>query len=64
MVGGDAVLAVDPTYEWAIAAALCAVLDDGKLAARLVDAGRVRAASRRWSDTADGLLAVYREVAG
>ena len=63
-VVGDAGLAVDPTDEWAIAAALCAVLDDGKLAARLVDAGRVRAASRRWSDTADGLLAVYREVVG
>ena len=63
-VVGDAGLTVDPTDEWAIAGALRAVLDDGKLAARLADAGRIRAASRRWSDTADGLIAVYREVAG
>ena len=63
-VVGDAGLTVDPTDEWAIAGALRAVLDDGKLAARLADAGRSRAASRRWSDTADGLIAVYREVAG
>ena len=63
-VAGDAGLTVDPTDEWAIAGALHAVLDDGKLAARLADAGRIRAASRRWSDTADGLIAVYREVAG
>ncbi len=61
---GDAGLTVDPTDTGAIAEALCAVLDDETLAARLADAGRTRAASRRWSDTADGLMAVYREVAG
>ena len=63
-VVGDTGLTVDPTDEWAIAGALRAVLDDGKLAARLADEGRIRAASHRWSDTADGLIAVYREVAG
>ncbi len=63
-VVGDAGLTVDPTDEWAIAGGLCAVLDDGELAARLAAAGRTRAASRRWSDTASGLMAVYREVAG
>ena len=63
-LAGDAGLTVDPTDTGAIAEALCAVLDDETLAARLADAGRTRAASRRWSDTADGLMAVYREVAG
>ena len=63
-LAGDAGLTVDPTDTGAIAEALCAVLDDETLAARLAHAGRTGAASRRWSDTADGLMAVYREVAG
>ena len=63
-LAGEAGLTVDPTDTGAIAEALCAVLDDEILAARLADAGRTGAASRRWSDTADGLMEVYREVAG
>ena len=63
-LAGEAGLTVDPTDTGAIAEALCAVLADETLATRLADAGRIGAASRRWSDTADGLMEVYREVAG
>ena len=62
-VVGAAGLVVDPLDTPAIADALCAVLGDGALAARLADAGVAGAAARRWTDTADGLVAVYREVA-
>lgn len=63
-VAGDAALLVDPHDTASLAAALARVLDDDALAARLVAAGRVRAAQHRWSDAAAATLAVYRSVLG
>ena len=49
--------------------ALCAgavrrVLGDPSLAARLGDAGRLRAATMTWTTTAEATVRVYREVLG
>ena len=63
-VVGNGGLTVDPTDVGAIGEALVAVLGDASSAARLGEAGRVRAADHSWSRTADGLMATYREVVG
>ena len=62
-VGGDAILAVDPRDEGAIAEAILAVAGGGALATRLSEAGRERAARFTWEATARATLDAYREVA-
>ena len=61
-VVGDAALLVPVGDADALARGLASVLDDGAVAARLVAAGRARAASFSWENTARDTLAVYREV--
>ena len=63
-VCGDAALTVPVGDEVALADALAAVIDDAACAARLVDRGRVRAASFTWERCADGLVALYRDAIG
>ncbi len=63
-VAGDAGLAVDPTDVDAVADGLRRVLNDPALAARLVAAGRDRAATLTWAATAEATVGVYREVLG
>ena len=59
--GVDALL-VPPADAGALAAAIGRVLDDGGLAAGLVDAGRLRAASFDWSIVAERIIDVYRSA--
>lgn len=63
-VAGDAALLVDPGDVSAIAAALERVNRDAGERARLIAAGRARAAAFTWEACARATLAVYREVAG
>jgi len=58
-VAGDAALLFDPESVTAIAEAMTRLLDDRQLAARLVEAGRERAAGFSWHATAAGTLAAY-----
>lgn len=60
---GDAGLLVDPLDHHALAAAVAQVLDDEDLAARLSEAGRVRAKAFTWAETARKTWAVYEELA-
>ena len=61
-VVGDAALLVPVGDADALARGLTSVLDDGAVVARLVAAGRARAAAFSWHNTARDTLAVYREV--
>ena len=63
-VVGDAGLTVDPTDVDAVADGLRRVLDDPALAARLVAAGRDRAATLTWAAAAEATVGGYREVLG
>jgi glycosyltransferase involved in cell wall biosynthesis len=61
-VVGEAGLLVPPTDTRAIASALVAVLTDDALSARLIAAGRRRAAHFTWDRCAAGVAAVLAEV--
>jgi glycosyltransferase involved in cell wall biosynthesis len=59
---GDAALTFDPTSVDDIALALERVLGDASLRARLVEAGRARAAGFTWRRSAEATAQVYREA--
>jgi len=61
-VGGDCVLSFTPTDESSLASLMAAVLKDDRLAARLRDGGRKRAAQYSWDLTARRTADVYREA--
>jgi glycosyltransferase involved in cell wall biosynthesis len=61
-VAGDAALMFDPENDAAVRGALTRVLGDGALAARLVAAGRERAATFTWRRTAELTAAAYRRA--
>lgn len=63
-VAGGAARLVDPHDPADIAAAVAEVLDDAKGTARLVAAGRERAAELTWAATAAGYLQVFAEAIG
>lgn len=62
-VVGDAAVLVDPTDRDGLAAALLRILDDGALRATLAARGRERAAARSWAATAEGLVALWADLA-
>lgn len=63
-VGGEAVLYFPPDDPDALAGAIVRILDEDGLRARLVDAGRGRAAAYSWSRSARGTLhAIERGIA-
>lgn len=62
-VAAGAALLVPPNDEQALRQALCSVLCDRRLAARLAAAGRRRAAGFTWDRSAAATLALYRELA-
>lgn len=62
-VGADAAVYADPARPEAFAAELVALLDDSERRALLGDAGRHRAASFSWGDTARRTRRVYGAVA-
>ena len=61
---GDAAVLVDARHHDELARALDACLDDEPLRARLVAAGRKRAAQFTWERCAAGLETLYREASG
>jgi alpha-1,3-rhamnosyl/mannosyltransferase len=63
-VTGDAGLLVDASDPAALAGALERALGDSALAARLREAGRARALSHSWEESARRHRALYRELAG
>ncbi len=63
-VVGDAGLTVDPTNMDGLAEAISSVLSDSDLAARLGEAGRLRAATMTWDAAAEATVRLYREVLG
>jgi glycosyltransferase involved in cell wall biosynthesis len=63
-VAGDAALLFDPSDPRSIAAAVERLLGDAELAARLVEAGRRRAAGFTWARTAELTLAAYERALG
>jgi len=63
-VAGTAALLVDPTSDDQLAEAIELVLGDASLADRLRREGPIRASRFTWDATAEGTLAVYREVLG
>ena len=62
-VAGDAALLVDPLDRAAIAAGLVRLVGDHGLRARLVEAGRRRAARFTWPATAAATWAAYQRGA-
>jgi glycosyltransferase involved in cell wall biosynthesis len=62
--GGEAAEYFDPLDPDDIAAAIRRVLEDSELRERLIEAGRGRAASLSWEQTAERTADVYREVVG
>ena len=62
-VVGDAAELVAPGDHEAMAAALARVIDDDGLRARLVQAGRARAASFTWESAAASMIDLYRVAA-
>jgi glycosyltransferase involved in cell wall biosynthesis len=63
-VVGDAGLTVDSADVDGLADAMRRVIEDPDLAARLGDAGRLRAATMTWDATAESTVRLYREVLG
>jgi glycosyltransferase involved in cell wall biosynthesis len=61
-VAGGAALQAPRGDAAALAARLCALLDDPALRARLAEAGRARAAGFTWEASARGHLAAYRDA--
>lgn len=61
---GDAGLLVDPLDHHALADAVGRIVDDDGLADELSEAGRRRASSFTWAETASKTWAVYEEMAG
>jgi glycosyltransferase involved in cell wall biosynthesis len=61
-VCGDAAVLVDPFREDDIAQALEALIRDQSLRARLVSAGRARAAEFSWQRTVDLTWSAYKEL--
>ncbi len=61
-VTGGAALLVDPGDPAAIAHGLGMIVDDGRMAARLRQAGLARAAQLRWDAFARANLAIYRAI--
>jgi glycosyltransferase involved in cell wall biosynthesis len=61
-VAGDAALVFDPADGRAVRDAVAALLRDDDLVARLVAAGRARAATFTWARTAELTAAAYRRV--
>jgi glycosyltransferase involved in cell wall biosynthesis len=62
-VVGDAAVLV-PTGDFvALAAGLARVIDDTGLRARLIEAGRIRAASFNWASSVTSMMELYREAA-
>jgi glycosyltransferase involved in cell wall biosynthesis len=61
-VAGGAAVMVDPHDTEAIAEGLLLAVTDSGLRAQLVQAGRRRVEMFTWSDTAAGLIALYREA--
>lgn len=61
-VGGEAVIAVDPTDVHAIAGAMERLLSDRSAALRLGAAGRARSSEFGWTATASAFVALYREL--
>ena len=62
-LGDEALLFADATDPAALAATLERALGDRALRARLMTAGRQRAARYRWRECAEAHAALYREVA-
>lgn len=63
-VVGDAALLVEPGDAAGLAGALRRVVGDAAEAQRLAAAGRARAATFSWRETAEATAAVYRDVLG
>jgi glycosyltransferase involved in cell wall biosynthesis len=63
-VGGDAVLAIEPTDCEAMVDALARVLSDPELAAELVRRGRLRAQEFTWKRGARDALAAFHQLLG
>lgn len=63
-VGGSAALYFDPRSPAQIAAAICELISDTGLAARLRELGRAQAAGFSWAAAAAGTLASYRRALG
>ena len=61
---GDAAVLVTPGDTVALGAALRSVLDDGARADDLRARGRARVGRYRWARTVEGLVELYRDVAG
>lgn len=61
-IAGRAALLVDPVDSDALAAAIGRVLSDARRRDELVAAGRQRVQEFSWSATADGLIALYRDL--
>jgi glycosyltransferase involved in cell wall biosynthesis len=61
-VAGGAAVMVDPLDTEAIAEGLRRAITDDALRAELIEAGRRRVEKFTWSDTADGLIGLYREA--
>jgi glycosyltransferase involved in cell wall biosynthesis len=60
---GDAAELVAPSDAGALARALGRVMDDDSVRDRLVEAGRVRAASFTWAASANSMIELYRSAA-
>jgi glycosyltransferase involved in cell wall biosynthesis len=61
-VAGDAALLFDPHDQQAIDDSIARLLADAQLRARLIDAGRARAAEFTWKRTAELTRATYERV--
>ena len=59
----DAALLVEPEDDDALAAALARAIDDDPLRARLIDAGKARAARFDWATAAEEFTMLYRRLA-
>jgi glycosyltransferase involved in cell wall biosynthesis len=60
--GGDAAIYFDPLDPADIAAAIRAVIEEGDLRERMIEAGCARAAELTWEGVADRTIGVYREL--
>jgi glycosyltransferase involved in cell wall biosynthesis len=63
-VGGDAVLYVDPLNVESIAEAIIKISSDEQLRQKLIAAGRERNKQWTWRRTVEGVIKVYKKLAG